>query len=172
MFDISSWKLIILAAMALIVVGPKDLPVLLRAVGKYLGIIKRQAAEFRAQFDEAMRDSELSELRKEVESLGREAQSTIEEAGRAVETEVRSIESDIDRTVSATDTEATEPTSSTALATDGPADGVNGSEAATPLAAINGEAGSEPLATTVLPPKPAMPIADRTVTQTAPGSGG
>jgi len=54
MFDITSSKLLILAIVALIVVGPKDLPVLLRTVGKYLGVVRRHAAEFRAQFDEAL----------------------------------------------------------------------------------------------------------------------
>jgi len=171
MFDISSWKLIILAAMALIVVGPKDLPVLLRAVGKYLGIIKRQAAEFRAQFDEAMRDSELSELKKEVESLGREAQSTLEEAGRAVETEMRSIETDIDRAVATTDSAARQPALTTEAAPDLPADGINGANAPTPLASVNGEASNEPASTTVLPPVPAMPIPHRTAAGSAPGSG-
>ena len=59
MFDITSSKLLILGIVALLVIGPKDLPALLRTIGKYMGIIKRQAAEFRAQFDEAMRESEL-----------------------------------------------------------------------------------------------------------------
>src|SRR5215471_12981446 len=69
MFDFTSSKLLILGIVALLVIGPKDLPALLRTVGKYVGIIKRQAAEFRAQFDEAMRESELAELRKSVESI-------------------------------------------------------------------------------------------------------
>jgi sec-independent protein translocase protein TatB len=63
MFDITSSKLLILAIVALIVVGPKDLPILLRTVGKYLGVIRRQAAEFRQQFDEAMREAELDHLK-------------------------------------------------------------------------------------------------------------
>ena len=68
MFDITSSKLLILGIVALLVIGPKDLPALLRTIGKYMGIIKRHAAEFRAQFDEAMRESELDELKKEVEN--------------------------------------------------------------------------------------------------------
>ena len=59
MFDITSSKLLILGIVALLVIGPKDLPALLRTIGKYMGIIKRHAADFRAQFDEAMRESEL-----------------------------------------------------------------------------------------------------------------
>jgi sec-independent protein translocase protein TatB len=85
MFDITSSKLLILGIVALLIIGPKDLPALLRTIGKYVGIIKRQAAEFRAQFDEAMRESELADLRKDVESLGREAEQTMRAAEQSVE---------------------------------------------------------------------------------------
>ena len=86
MFEISWSEILVIGVVALIVVGPKDLPVLLRAVGKYMGIIKRQAAEFRAQFDEAMRESELDQIRKDVESIRTDAESTLREASRSVET--------------------------------------------------------------------------------------
>src|SRR5262245_35800600 len=85
MFDITSSKLLLLGIVALLVIGPKDLPALLRTIGKYVGIIKRQAAEFRAQFDEAMRESELADLRRDVESLGREAEQTMRSAEQSVE---------------------------------------------------------------------------------------
>ena len=57
MFDIGWSELLIIGVMALIVVGPKDLPVLLRNIGRYVGIIRSQASEFRAQFDEALRET-------------------------------------------------------------------------------------------------------------------
>jgi sec-independent protein translocase protein TatB len=79
MFDITSSKLLILAIVALIVVGPKDLPVLLRTVGKYLGVVRRHAAEFRAQLDEVMREAELQDIKKEFDSFGREMHASIEE---------------------------------------------------------------------------------------------
>lgn len=85
MFDITSSKLLILAIVALIVVGPKDLPVLLRTIGKYLGVMRRHANEFRAQFDEAIREAELQDLRKEVEQVGKEMKSTMDEGARAVD---------------------------------------------------------------------------------------
>jgi sec-independent protein translocase protein TatB len=88
MFDITSSKLLILAVVALIVVGPKDLPILLRTVGKYLGVIRRQAAEFRHQFDEAMRESELDQLKKEFEAAAREVHSTVESGARSIERQV------------------------------------------------------------------------------------
>jgi sec-independent protein translocase protein TatB len=60
---------LIVGAVALIVVGPKDLPVLMRRVGQFMARIRAMAAEFRASFDELARQSELDELRKEVEAL-------------------------------------------------------------------------------------------------------
>ena len=88
MFDITSSKLLILAIVALIVVGPKDLPILLRTVGKYLGVIRRQAAEFRQQFDEAMREAELDQLKKEFENVKREVRATMDEGARAVDAQI------------------------------------------------------------------------------------
>ncbi|MFA5901286.1 MAG: Sec-independent protein translocase protein TatB [Hyphomicrobium sp.] len=85
MFDITSSKLLILAVVALIVVGPKDLPVLLRTIGKYLGVIRRQAAEFRSQFDEAIRETELEQLKKEFESASREVRATMDAGARKID---------------------------------------------------------------------------------------
>jgi sec-independent protein translocase protein TatB len=82
MFDLTSSKLLILAIVALIVVGPKDLPALLRTVGKYMGVIRRHAAEFRAQLDEAIREAELDHLKKEFDTLGREMHASIEEGAQ------------------------------------------------------------------------------------------
>ena len=62
-------EILIIGAIALIVVGPKDLPVLMRRVGQFVGKMRGMAAEFRASFDELARQSELEELRKEVEAL-------------------------------------------------------------------------------------------------------
>jgi sec-independent protein translocase protein TatB len=67
--EAGAFELIFLAAVALIVVGPKDLPVLLRKVGQFVSKMRGLAAEFRASFDELARQSELDELRKEVEAL-------------------------------------------------------------------------------------------------------
>jgi sec-independent protein translocase protein TatB len=62
------------AVLALVVVGPKDLPVLLRRLGQFMARVRSMAAEFRASFDEMARQSELDELRKEVEAM-RKAQA-------------------------------------------------------------------------------------------------
>ena len=86
MFEVSWSEILVIGIVALIVVGPKELPVLLRTVGRYMGIIKRQAAEFRAQFDEAMRESELDQIRKDMESIKSDAESTLRDASRSVQT--------------------------------------------------------------------------------------
>ncbi|WP_372786833.1 Sec-independent protein translocase protein TatB [Phenylobacterium sp.] len=62
-------ELLIAAVVALIVVGPKDLPVLLRKLGQFMAKVRSMAAEFRASFDEMARQSELDELRQEVEAM-------------------------------------------------------------------------------------------------------
>jgi sec-independent protein translocase protein TatB len=96
MFDITSSKLLILAVVALIVVGPKDLPILLRTVGKYLGMIRRQAAEFRHQFDEAMRESELDQLKKEFENVSREVRATMDEGSRAIDSQIAAASTNVE----------------------------------------------------------------------------
>ena len=60
---------LIVGAVALIVVGPKDLPLLMRKVGQFMARVRGMAAEFRASFDELARQSELDELRREVQAL-------------------------------------------------------------------------------------------------------
>ncbi len=95
MFDITSSKLLILAIVALLVVGPKDLPLLLRTVGKYLGVMRRHASEFRAQFDEAVREAELDALKKDVESVGREMQQTVQDGASAIEQNVETASRDV-----------------------------------------------------------------------------
>jgi sec-independent protein translocase protein TatB len=67
--DVGATELMIVAIVALVVVGPKDLPVLMRKVGQWVGKMRGLAAEFRSSCDEMARQSELDELRKEVEAL-------------------------------------------------------------------------------------------------------
>jgi sec-independent protein translocase protein TatB len=70
MFDIFSWQhLSIMLIVALVVVGPKDLPRLMNMAGKWASKARAMAGEFRKSFDEMARESELSELRKEIDDL-------------------------------------------------------------------------------------------------------
>ena len=62
-------ELIVIVILALVVVGPKDLPLMVRRVGKMIGQIRATAREFQRSFDELGREAELAELRKEINSL-------------------------------------------------------------------------------------------------------
>jgi sec-independent protein translocase protein TatB len=63
------FELVIVFAVALVVVGPKDLPIMMRKLGRFVAHMRGMAAEFRASFDEMARQTELDELRKEVEAM-------------------------------------------------------------------------------------------------------
>lgn len=68
---IGGLEILVIGVVALLVVGPKDLPVLMRKVGRVMAKARGMANEFRASFDEMARQSELDELRKEVDALRR-----------------------------------------------------------------------------------------------------
>jgi sec-independent protein translocase protein TatB len=66
---VGTGELLVIATIALIVVGPKDLPAMLHKVGRFTARMRGMASEFRASFDEMARQTELDDLRKEIESL-------------------------------------------------------------------------------------------------------
>jgi sec-independent protein translocase protein TatB len=69
MFDIGWSELLVIAVVALIAIGPKELPGALRALGHWMGKIRRMAGEFQSQFQEAMREAEMADIKKQVDSL-------------------------------------------------------------------------------------------------------
>jgi sec-independent protein translocase protein TatB len=69
MFDIGWSELVVIGVVALIAIGPKELPGVLRTVGQYMGKIRRMAAEFQGQFQEAMREAEMADLKKSVDEM-------------------------------------------------------------------------------------------------------
>jgi sec-independent protein translocase protein TatB len=69
MFDIGWGELVVIGIVALIAIGPKELPTVLRTLGQYMAKIRRMAGEFQSQFQEAMREAELTELKKQAEDL-------------------------------------------------------------------------------------------------------
>jgi sec-independent protein translocase protein TatB len=69
MFDIGWSELLVIGIVALVVIGPKELPGVLRAIGQMMGKVRRMASEFQGQFNEAMREAELEDLRKQAEKL-------------------------------------------------------------------------------------------------------
>jgi sec-independent protein translocase protein TatB len=69
MFDIGWSELLVIAVVAIIVVGPKDLPRMMRTFGSYAGKLRRMAADFQRQFDDAMREAEIEEVRKAMHNV-------------------------------------------------------------------------------------------------------
>jgi sec-independent protein translocase protein TatB len=75
MFDIGWSEILVIAVVAIVVVGPKELPRMLRAFGKTMGQVRRTANDFRRQFDEALREAEreagLEDTRKQLQSIAK-----------------------------------------------------------------------------------------------------
>jgi sec-independent protein translocase protein TatB len=69
MLDMSWGEVMVIGAVALIVIGPKDLPRALRTVGQVTGKLRRMAAEFQGQFNEAMREAELDEVKRQLQGV-------------------------------------------------------------------------------------------------------
>ena len=68
-FDVGWGELVLIGVVALIVFGPKELPVVLRTFGQYMTKIRRMAAEFQSQFQEAMREAEMAELKQHFDTI-------------------------------------------------------------------------------------------------------
>ncbi len=75
MFDIGWSELIVIAVVALIAIGPKELPGVLRMVGQWMAKIRRMAADFQGQFNEAMREAEMADIKKQFDEIKDTAKS-------------------------------------------------------------------------------------------------
>lgn len=69
MFDFDGTKFIIIGIVALLVIGPKDLPRVLRQIGQWTGKLRRMASDFRGQFMDAMREADLDSIKNEVKGV-------------------------------------------------------------------------------------------------------
>jgi sec-independent protein translocase protein TatB len=100
MFDIGWGELLLIGVVALIVIGPKELPGTLRTLGQWMGKLRRMASEFQGQFQEAMREAELADLKKQVDDMTSQAQSyanfdPVSEVRKELESTQQQIESAI-----------------------------------------------------------------------------
>ena len=75
MFDIGWSELLVIAVVALVAIGPKELPGVLRMVGQWMGKARKMAAEFQGQFQEAMREAEMADLKKSFDEVKEAASS-------------------------------------------------------------------------------------------------
>src|SRR4030081_3231398 len=121
MFDIGWSELVVIAVVALIAIGPKELPGVLRMVGQWMGKARKMAAEFQGQFQEAMREAEMADLKKTFDEVKKAAtggftgdnvmtplQKDVGDALRIDDIDKPATSSDAPA-VSATDTPAIEP---------------------------------------------------------------
>ncbi len=94
MFDISWTEFLLIGVVALIVIGPKELPAVLRTVGQWTRKVRTMAADFQGQFQEAMREAEMADLKKQVDDLAhdvknydplKDVRADVEAAGRDIQ---------------------------------------------------------------------------------------
>src|SRR5215510_3998697 len=106
MFEIGWSELLLIAVVALIAIGPKELPTVLRTLGQWMSKLRRMASEFQSQFQEAMREAEMADLKKQVDEMTSQAQSyanfdPVSEVRRELESTQQQIESSMADTTGA-----------------------------------------------------------------------
>ncbi len=83
MFDIGGWELLLVAVVAVMVIGPKELPATLRTLGRFMARLRSLSAGLRAQVDDMIREAELEDVRKAAETartadFGRIVEDTVD----------------------------------------------------------------------------------------------
>ena len=101
MFDISWTEFLLIGIVALIVIGPKELPAVMRSLGQWTRKIRSLAADFQNQFHEAMREAEMADLKKQVDDMASDVKNY--DPLKDVRADVEAIGKDIDNTVKSTD---------------------------------------------------------------------
>ncbi|MGJ4855652.1 Sec-independent protein translocase protein TatB [Labrys sp. KB_33_2] len=80
MFDISWSHILIVGAVAVVVIGPKELPSTMRSLGRGVNKLRRMAGEFQGQFNEALKEANLEDVKKEFDTL-RQSAATLSSIG-------------------------------------------------------------------------------------------
>ena len=95
MFDIAFSEIVVIAVVALIVIGPERLPKVARTLGHMFGRLQRYVNEVKADINREMELDELRKLRSEVQSAASEFESSIHKAAQEVDSGVRSVETEL-----------------------------------------------------------------------------
>jgi sec-independent protein translocase protein TatB len=189
MFDIGWGELVVIGIVALIAIGPKELPTVLRTLGQYMAKVRRMASEFQGQFQEAMREAEVADLKKQAEDLtgsltditnfdpmadvqkGMESAFETPEPAKSESDKSESDKSETDKAESdrtePDKTEPAKPEASAEAATPAPA---SSSEAATPLPEIDVPLPEQPAPVTEKDFAPSEPPPPKKRTKRAGGS--
>jgi sec-independent protein translocase protein TatB len=96
MFDIGFSEVVVIAVVALIVIGPERLPKAARTLGHLFGRLQRYVNDVKADINREMEIDELRKLQQEVKSAAQEIETSVSSAARDFETSVRSVEADLD----------------------------------------------------------------------------
>jgi sec-independent protein translocase protein TatB len=155
MLDIGWSEMAIIAVVALFVIGPRELPKVLRTLGRYAGKIKAVAREFQDSIDEAVRESEIGEVKKQIEAAGRtDFKKSIEDTidperkiGKAMDfTEITRQKPKPDDATATEDTgSATKPTNGAAPSTPAASGSGTAPDAPKPASATDQEAQAAPV---------------------------
>jgi sec-independent protein translocase protein TatB len=132
-------EMILLVVVSIVVIGPKDLPLMMRKFGKFTGKMRALAFEFKQGFDELGRQAELDELRKEVEELKKS--TGVADLQRDLEQDQVNLQSDIDRAMQP----ASLPTPEASATTPGAAPGTPNGAQPEPTPASAGSAEAKPI---------------------------
>jgi sec-independent protein translocase protein TatB len=113
MFDISWTEFLLIGVVALIFIGPKELPGVLRTLGQWTRRVRSMAADFQSQFQEAMREAEMADLKKQVDDIAHDIKSydPLKDVRTDVEAAGKDIQSSLEKPVM---TAASEPAASEA----------------------------------------------------------
>jgi sec-independent protein translocase protein TatB len=114
MFDVGFSEIVVIAVVALIVIGPERLPKVARTLGHMFGRLQRYVNEVKADINREMELDELRKLQAQVQSAARDIEQSVTSAAREVETGVRSVESQLNE--AATPNEAQAPATPTPTA--------------------------------------------------------
>ena len=98
MFDISWTEFLLIGIVALIVIGPKELPGVMRTMGQWTRKLRSMAADFQNQFQEAMREAEMTDLKKQVDDMAHDIKNY--DPLQGVRTDVEAIGKDIESSAS------------------------------------------------------------------------
>lgn len=113
MFDIAFSEVVVIAVVALIVIGPERLPKVARTLGHMFGRLQRYVAEVKADINREMELDELRKLQSQVQSAAHDFERSVSEAARNVETGVRSVETELNTAGAAATTDASLPSAQT-----------------------------------------------------------
>ena len=138
MFDISWTEFLLIGVVALIVIGPKELPTVLRTLGQWTRRLRSMASDFQSQFQEAMREAEMSDLKKQVDDIARDVKNydPLKEVRSEVETAGQDIQTALEQKPAAEPQDAAAPQLPAGSAAEAAADSAAAATAPTELAAI------------------------------------